>query len=34
MLFDNLADRAAKRQFNANIGVGSGPHQDEMMLGS
>ena len=34
MLFDNSADRAAKRQFNANIGVKFGPRtQDEMMLG-
>jgi mono/diheme cytochrome c family protein len=34
MLFDNSADRAAKREFNANIGVKFGPRtQDEMMLG-
>jgi hypothetical protein len=34
MMFDNSADRAAKRQFNANIGVKFGPRtQDEMMLG-
>ena len=34
MTFDNSADRAAKRQFNPNIGIQFGARtQDEMMLG-
>ena len=34
MLFDNSADRAAKRTFNPNLIVRFGPRtQDEMMLG-
>jgi hypothetical protein len=34
MLFDNSAERGAKRQFNPNIGIQFGPRtQDEMMLG-
>ena len=34
MMFDNSADRGAKRHFNPNIGVKFGPRtQDEMMLG-
>jgi mono/diheme cytochrome c family protein len=34
MMFDNSAARAAKREFNPNIGVKFGPRtQDEMMLG-
>ncbi len=34
MIFDNSAARAAKRQFNSDIGVKFGPRtQDEMMLG-
>lgn len=34
MLYDNSADRAAKRQFNPNISIQNGPRtQDEMMLG-
>jgi hypothetical protein len=34
MLFDNTAERGAKRQFNPNIGIQFGPRtQDEMMLG-
>jgi hypothetical protein len=34
MMFDNSAARAAKREFNPNIGIKFGPRtQDEMMLG-
>jgi hypothetical protein len=34
MLFDNSAERGAKRRFNPNIGIQFGPRtQDEMMLG-
>jgi len=34
MLYDNSADRAAKRQFNPNLAIRNGPRtQDEMMLG-
>jgi hypothetical protein len=34
MLYDNSADRGAKRQFNPNLSVRNGPRtQDEMMLG-
>ena len=34
MLFDNSADRGAKRGFNPNLTIRNGPRtQDEMMLG-
>ena len=34
MLYDNSADRGAKRLFNPNLAIRNGPRtQDEMMLG-